>query len=291
MMHNRSKPSRSLTIATAVVALSVAAVPLSAGVVLDLENIDHSGPEPRAEVSKLVVDGGRLKMDLASADPEGLDHSMIFRSGDDPEIVVVNHRQKTYQVMTRGSIAALGAEMRLAMAQALREVESLPPEQRAIVSRLLDSQLGIGQERPKPPPSTVVKTSERASHHGFECVKYDVFRGGERIREIWVAPWDDAPGSREVLAVLRDMSDFYSQLMETLEKLSVQGIGGGFGLDHHPFEELQHIDGFPVVTRSFQRGSLASEIVLRSFRQQELDAAELEPPADYRLVAMGRPAN
>ncbi len=261
--------------------------PLSAGVLLDLETIDHSGPEPRALTSALAIDNGRLKMDLVSDAEGGLNHSMIFRSGEEREILIVNHNRKTFQAMAPEAVATLGSEMRLALSDALQEVESLPPEQRAVVMRMLDSQLGVAESRPKLPPSTVLRTSERATHQGYACIQHDVFRQGERIREVWVTPWSTVPGSREALTTLHEMSNFYGEMMATFKRLAARSFGGSLSLDPYLFEELQQIDGFPILTRNFERGSLATEIVLRSIRQQELDPSELKPPEDYRQTAIG----
>ena len=265
----------------------LAGSPLSAGVVMNLETTDHTGPEPGVETSQLAVDGERLKMDLESSAEDGLNHALIFRGGEQREILVVNHGRKTFQVMDRESIAALGSEMRLAMSEALRKVEALPPEQRAVVQKMLGSQLGVAGSRPAPPPSTVLRTSERETFQGLACVKYEVFLAGERIREVWVTPWSAVPGAREAMSVLRDMSGFYGELMESFERLAVTSFGGGFTLDHHPFDELQRMNGVPVVTRNYERGGLSTEIVLRSVREEELDPSDFEPPAGYRRTAMG----
>lgn len=265
----------------------VAGTPLmGTSFVMRVETTEHRGAEPRVESSQMVIEGERLKMDLYKAGSDDLNHTMVFHGGDKPRIVVINHRDKSFLIMDPGSIEALGREMQAAMAEARQQIATLPPDQRAMVQKLLDAQVGAA-EKPELPPTTVMKTSERDTLQGLPVARYDVFRAGEKIREVWVTPFNEVSGSQAALTVLQDMSDFYSDLMESFEKQASASFGGGFALDNHPFADLQHMNGFPVVTRNFDQGSLKTEIKLRSVEQQESDPAAFEPPAGYRPTTLG----
>ena len=181
--------------------------------------------------------------------------------------------------------------MRVAMAEANSQIQALPPEQRAVVQRMLESQLGKARAAPKPPPSTVIGTGDRKTINQLPCERYEVYRGGELIREVWVAPWSEMSGAREAFATLNEMSDFYSGLMSSFEQLAASGFGGGFTLDQHPFDDLKHMDGFPVVTRNFINGGLANRVVLRSLATQDLDPEDFAPPEGYRQTALGPPVS
>ncbi|MEM7349960.1 MAG: hypothetical protein AAF657_04085 [Acidobacteriota bacterium] len=253
---------------------------------MELETTDYGGEEPRVSSSQMAIDGQRLKMDLGRSDDGGLNHTMVFHGGEKPRIEIFNHRDKSFLVMDPESIKALGEEMQAAMAQARDQIAALPPEQQAVVRKLLDAQLQQAK-KPELPPSTVMQTSERQERQGLPCRKYDVFRDGDKIREVWVTPWGEVRGSREALAVLRDMSDFYSELMESFEKQASANFGGGFALDNHPFADLQHMEGFPVVTRNYADGSLKTEIVVKSIENQIFEPEAFLPPAGYRPTTMG----
>ncbi|MEM7582147.1 MAG: hypothetical protein AAF560_02100 [Acidobacteriota bacterium] len=265
----------------------IASTPLSAGVVLKLETV-HFDARERLESTHMEVDGQQIKMDLAlpGEGGQGEQSTLVFRGGETPEIVVIQHRNETFMVLDPDSVAALGSEMRVAMAEARAQIDALPPEQRAIVRRMLEAQLGSLETRPKPPPTTVFPTSFRKTLNDLPCRRYDVYRQGTLIREVWVSPWNDVTGIRQAFDTLHQMSDFYSDLMRSFDQLAATGFGGGFALDQHPFDDLQHMDGFPVLTRNFIEGALASEITLRSVSAQDLDPTRFAPPEGYRQTAL-----
>ncbi len=131
-------------------------------------------------------------------------------------------------------------------------------------------------------PSTLVRTSDRAVKSGLPCVKHQVFRRGLKLREVWTAAPGEVPGGEASLAVLREMADFYSSMISSFEK-----VGSGFRLGKHPFEDLRHMDGFPVLTHNYAGGRVESEIALLSVEERPLDPTDLEPPPDYRPAALG----
>ncbi len=263
-------------------------VPAEAGVVLNLETTHHAGSQTRLESTRMEVAGQLLKMDFALPDSEreAVQSSMVFRGGETPEIVVIRHQNQSFVVLDPNTVLALGSEMRAAMLEANAQIEALSPEQRAVVRQMLDAQLGTVLAAAKPPPSTVIGTSDRKTINRLPCRRYEVYRQGELIREVWVAPWNEASEAREAFATLHAMSDFYSGLTSSFEQLAASGFGGGFSLDQHPFDDLKHMDGFPVLTRNFVNGGLATEIVLRSIEAQDLDPTGFDPPAGYRPSAL-----
>lgn len=263
-------------------------MPAGAGVVLNLETTHHVGPKTHLESTQMEVAGEHLKMDIAlpGREQETASSSMIFRGGEKPEIVVIRHQNRSFVILDPESIVVLGSEMRAAMSEANAQIETLPPEQRAVVRRMLEAQLGTAKDAPKPPPSTVLETSDRKTINRLPCRRYQVYRQGELIREVWAAPWSEVSGAREAFTTLHAMSDFYSGLMSSFEQLAATGFGGGFALDQHPFDDLKHMDGFPVLTRNFVNGSLATEVVLRSVEAQDLDPAGFAPPEGYRQTAL-----
>ncbi len=255
-------------------------------VVMRLETIDYSLSEPRVETTRMAIrpgeGAGLLKMDIrsASADEEGRNHTLIFRGGEESSITVIDHRKKSFSVIDRDAIAAFSTEMQIMMQATTMRIESLPPEQRAIVQKMLESQVGKTRQT-EPVPSTVLKTHERETLSGRPSLKYEVFDRGEKLREVWVASTTTVPGGESALVLLQGMSDFYSTLMDSVDR-TVPGLGGGFRVDQNPFEDLDRMEGFPVLTRNFAEGRVKTEIVLHSAEEQSLSSAEFEPPEGYQ---------
>ncbi len=278
---------------TAVWLLSCAVMvaPLEAGVVMNLRTTDYSSPAPAVEETRMVVDSGVLRMDITSPrrrageETSPRNHTLVFRDGESSSITVIDHRQKSFSVIDQESMAAFGTEMRMMMQATSMRVAALPPEQRAIVQKMLESQYGPDRGEGRPAAGTVIRTSERQTASGLPCVKYEVFQGGKKLREVWVAPPAAVRGGEPALTLLREMSDFYSTLMGSLEKVA-PGLGS-FRSDRSPFEDLARMNGFPVLTRNFAGGRVDTEIALLSVEEQRLSAAEFELPAGYSPAAKG----
>ena len=116
-------------------------------------------------------------------------------------------------------------------------------------------------------------------------MKYDVFRGGHKIRELWVTDWGNVEGGGDFSDVFEDMAGFFREMMDALSG----GLGGGFpgGGGESFFEYMKELDGFPVVTRDLgDDGSLDRETTLRSAKRQTIDPDAFEPPSGYKRQEM-----
>lgn len=252
---------------------------------MKLRTTDVSRAGTYVEETRMEAHDGLLKMDMASprkaseatAKPS---HGLIFRGGEGASITVINHRDQSYSVIDQQSIEDLGTEMRLRMQATDLQVESLPPEQREVVRRMLDSQLGKVRSAPRRAPGTVVRTRERATVSGWVCTKYEVFQAGKKLREVWVAPIDEIQDGEPALAILSEMSDFYTSLIDSVEQ-AAPGFGAGFRLAQHPFEDLRRMDGFPVLTRNFVGGRARTEVLLLSVEESPPPATTFGPPEGY----------
>jgi hypothetical protein len=107
-----------------------------------------------------------------------------------------------------------------------------------------------------------------------------VLRGGRVIRELWVTDWDNVEGGTEAAELFLEMSDFFTQMLDSLPKFADQG--GDETLEH-----LRELNGFPVVTREFDdNGSLKIESSLRSASERTFEPSAFEPPAGYKRQEM-----
>ncbi len=297
-------------IATWLLGFAAAVAPLEADVVMTLRTTDYSSPVPAVEDTRMAVrppggqtkhgpgggqtqDAGLLRIDVksprgGSGEAAARNHTLVFRGGESSSITVVDHRQRSFSVIDRESMAAFGAELRMMVQATAMRVESMPPEQQAIVRKMLENQLGPNQSRDRPAPGTMVRTSERATLSGLPCIKHAVFQGGKKLREVWVALPAAVRGGEPALTLLREMSDFYGTLMGSFEAIA-PGFSGGFGPGQNPFEDLARMNGFPVLTRNFAGGRVNTEITLLSVEEQQLSPEEFEPPEGYSPAVEGAP--
>lgn len=262
--------------------------PLFAGAVFKVETTYSSGD--KSQSSEMSVNNGNLKMEISSDQRDSGD--AIYR-GDRRQMVMVDHDNKTYMVIDKEAIENIGGQVQGQLAGAMKEMEKqlekLDPKQREMVEKMMKGRMpavtGEGSAAPRQ-VTEYRKTSQRETHQGYPCVKYEVVRGDEKVREIWVTDWNNVEGSDEVLDAFKDMASFYEELMDSIGKMT-GGFGAGVFGGENPMESFAKIDGFPVVTRNFEGGELESEAVLESVVQRDLDPDAFEPPKGYRLRTMG----
>lgn len=277
--------------------LALLGSPLTAGVVFQVETTYHSGsPSQGPQDSRMSVEGSNLKMEILpeeDARAGEVKDEVVFR-GDRRQMVVVDHREQTYMVIDGEAVRNLGGQMQGQMQQAMqqleKQLEGLDPKQREMMEKMLKGKMGQMGANPGAAPKRSLpefkNTGQRATHQGYPCVRYHVLRDGEKIQELWVTDWSNVRGGTEVVGVFREMASFYEELMDSFEDM-VGPAGGFFNADRNPIESLTRVDGFPVVTRSFEGGELESETILESVTERDLDPDAFEPPKGYHLRTMG----
>jgi hypothetical protein len=247
-----------------------------AGVVYEIEN-RQMATETR-QTSSIAVDGSNLKMTVAS-DEGPDDGEMIFR-GDAREMIVVNHKERSYMVLDEDTMNQLAEQMKQASA-ALAEMEkalaNVPESQRAQVEKMMRSRLPNLSEPVV--PTELRKTGDQDTMKGYPCVRYEILRGGVVIRELWVTDWSNVKGGEDTAAAFQRMADFFQQMIESLPKFGEMGQASTTAA----FEHMREINGFPVLTREFaDDGSLESIASLTAAEQADLSAADFEPNPKYK---------
>jgi hypothetical protein len=253
------------------------AVPAAAGVVYEIE---VTGPEGAEMVSDSTFSVHDNLVKVVGADAgEKFNGEMIFR-GDRREMLVVNHDEKSYLVMDEATMTELAATMNEAMAAMEQALASVPEGQREKFRQMMQSKMpNAGSERV---PSELRKTGDADTIRGYPCVRYEIWRGGVRTRELWVTDWANVEGGDQVAAGFQQMADFFKQMLDSLSSMSNLG-GFGEGFADSSFEHMREMNGFPVVSREYdENGTFAGMAALKSATQQTLDPADFEPPTDYK---------
>lgn len=276
----RTRPNSFVpSLATTALAATLWAAPLAAGVVFEIETTDHEQSPPKVESTQVQAEGKNLKMSIAPGERGDQSGTVLFR-GDRQEMVVVDHDQKSYFVIDQEALRQIGEQLAGVSDQIAEALKNVPEEQRAMVEKMMKERMP--PQAAKRPATDLRKTSERGDKNGYPCVKYEVFRDGRKIRELWVTDWSKVEGGNEVADSFREMAKFLKQF---LDQLPANGAPGGLG--DAVLSQLDELDGFPVVTRDFDdTGSLETESSLRSSSRRTLDPAEFEPPAGYKRRSM-----
>ena len=265
-------------------AITLILSPLFAGVVYEIEVTDHEQSPPKTESIQAAVEGRHLKMGIASKG-KGKQGEMIFR-GDRREMVVVDHENGTYHLMDEATIGQVAGQLSEVQRQVQDALKNVPEDKRAMIEQMMKQKMPSHQGS-KGPESELKKTSERADQNGYPCVKYEVIRGGNKIRELWVTDWSNVEGGSDVVDAFEDMAAFFRKMTESFSGAAGVSLGRGASSGGGVFEHMKELGGFPVVTRDFNDdGSLEGETALRSAKRQTIDPDAFEPPSGYKRQEM-----
>lgn len=131
----------------------------------------------------------------------------------------------------------------------------------------------------------VLKRAGSGEVNGYPCVKYDVYKGDEKVRQHCVTPWGKIPGGDEMRNAMLGMADFMDLMAESFSNKS--GFAGGqVQFERNVFEQLRKLDGFPVQTIDYRDGEVVGGSSLRSSKKQNIDPAQFEPPSGYKRQSM-----
>lgn len=257
---------------------------LSAAVILKVQTRDHNFDPPRTYTTDIVAEGQFLKMTIpAVGDRDG--GEVIFR-GDRREMIIIDHRGKTYLVMDEAAIGSLTAQLNQTRSQVTEALKNVPENQRASMEQLLRQRVPSVQGPPRS-PARVRLVGDRARVFGYPAERYEVVRDGRKIRELWATDWSNIDGGREVARVFAELGDFTHDMTEAFAN-SPGGQSQAF--DDGTVAALKDVDGFPVGVREYREdGTIERETALRQTSQRRLNAEEIEPPRGYREQTMFPP--
>ena len=254
------------------------------GVVYEIEVTDHDASPPVFKTAGINIDGLKVNIPSFKEDGSGTNGEVIFHGdlGEKNKMVMIDHDDKSYTVMDKETMKAVGEQMSEAMRQAEEMIKNLPEEQQALIKKARE-QGGTVSAMGKSPKREVKKTSERGTHQGYPCVKYEVFLDGKKRQELWVTEWNNIDGGSEAAEAFRAMGLFIEEMRNSIPNFMGGDLGGGQNF----IEDLKALGGFPVITRDFSDGgTLESESTLRSATRRTLDPDAFEPPAGYKRKSM-----
>lgn len=257
---------------------------LNPGVVFEIEVTDHRKSPPSTEITEMSIEGSNIVIQNQTTAKSKHPSKTIFR-GERREVIMVDDKEKGYYVMDEAAMKSLAGQAAAAMQQMEEALKNVPADQREMVEKMMRERMpntGVGQ----PAANTEVKkTGEKAQKAGYPCVKYQVLRDGQKIRELWITDWDNIDGGAEAGVAFKEMGAFFDKLWNSMPAFASGGFLGG---SDNPYSEMNFDLGFPVEGSSFDEdGSLDQEWQLKSARRERLDPSAFEPPSGYKRRSMG----
>ncbi len=264
------------------VGLIVASFAAQAGVMIEFvkRNADTGKEEP---LQSMWVQNGMARTEGSRGSSEST--VSIFK---DDAMYLLQAQSKSYRVMDKATIERMAGTMNDAMAKMRAQMEKMPPEQRAMMENMMKQRGGmIGMNGPKKQVIYDVKPTGRTETvNGKSCKLWDTTRDGVLSEQLCVVPLSAMPGSDEVIAVSKKMAAMF-------EKFSAQMRAQMDNIMRQSSTQLAKLNGFPIMTRSYENGVLEPEqFIVKTWKQQAVDAGKFAIPSDYtkkEMPQMGKP--
>lgn len=228
--------------------------------------------------SRILVEGSKLKMALA-----GGSESDVVYDGASQELLIINHKSKSYIGLDKGQIDKFSKQLSDAMAQMEQQLANVPPAQRKMMEKMMKDRMPQMGEKIE---VSVSRTGETETIAGYDTEKVEV-RAGDTRQELWVVDWAELEGSEQISAGMEGMSELFSGMMSAM---SQSPMGKLFeGQQANLFGQFKEIGGFPVRSREYDAsGKLVSELDLKGIESVSIDASEFRAPKGYKRQKMGR---
>jgi hypothetical protein len=247
-----------------------------AGSIIEIDTVQHITSPPLTGTIRISTQGRKTRLDI---DAGNGDTSALIFDGDKDEMMMLDHAEQRYFVMTKEQIKAMAVQVTGAMKQMEEALAAMPPEQRKMAEQMMAGRMPDAQ--PEKPASTVNKAGGTDTISGFDCENYDVISEGRRIRQMCVTSWDDIDGGRESADAFMDFADFFSSMREAFSGM------GEMSSQQDMFGHLKSLGGYPVLSRDYdEAGALIGESRVTTARSESIDASAFAPPAGYQLQSM-----
>lgn len=243
-----------------------------AGLVMERESYEEGGQKVKGTI---YMQDNKIK----SFDEEG-QFSAIFDL-DTGEMIQVDNTSRTYSTTQAKDYfeyyQRYALKMKAAMMQQLSE---LPPNKRVQAESMMNQQ---GIELPGYNASAaninIKNTGSKKKIAGYESVKYEVYRNGNIVEEIWTC--NDQRFQEEI--DMKKMVDYLSKLRKIED--SMAGKGSLSEASEKAYIEVFN-SGFPMRTIDYPTtgGSIIEETVKVS--KKKINSGEFEAPKGYRKVPL-----
>ena len=176
-----------------------------AAVVITVETRDLTKKDPAVEIGQISIDGKMMAM--RGKDAEEVPQ-MIFR-GDRRVLYAIDPQRKEYIEVDKATFDQMGGQMDEMMKQMEAKLADMPPQQRAMVERMMRQQMPDPTLAEQPMRKPIVKrTEERKEIEGYPCRLYEIHVDDQKVREIWVTTWTNVDQGREAFGIFSELEDY-----------------------------------------------------------------------------------
>ena len=242
---------------------------LCAGVKIVSENTDLA--TKKVTTDTIMLDANRMRLETDNGTVV-----MFLTDGGRNRMVMLNKEKKTYQEIDEQTMKQMAEQMSGMTAQMEAAMKNMPPEQRAMMEKMMKGKM---PQAGAAPVKTVYTAKGSGSVNGFGCTKYEGMRGAEKIADLCAGVPAQLKLSASDMQIFEKMREFSSSLTNSLAnsplKMSVPAGSFEAGYEGFPIQKTEYSNGQPT-----KRGELKS-ITRANFSDADFslgDAKKVEMP-------------
>lgn len=181
---------------------------------------------------------------------------------------IINMDRKTYTELSKAMMDDVSKQM----AGMMEQLKNLPPDQRAMMEKMM-ARGGRGMPGMAPPAPITYRATGSDKAGRWTCAKYDGMRAQQKVVELCTVE-PDALGLAEAdFAVTKQLAEFLKGLMPQMaDQMVVIGT-----------RAAQGYSGYPIRSTSFANGQVQSISELKEVRREPIPASVWQVPAGFKL--------
>lgn len=253
-------------------AFALVASVAQAGVVIEMEVKDPGSKSSATDT--IYAEGKMLRMDPHGSQ-RGDRSSILFR---DETMWLIDHDKKRCQTIDKQGMEQMSAQLGGAMKQLEAQMAQIPPEQRAMMEKMMKGKMPGGMGADARPRRVVAGGAETVG--AYSCNVHTLYSGDEKVWEVCAAKESAVAEFAEAMGAFRALSDFTEDLRESLTQ------GPLASMIQTPFSEMKQIDGLPVRVRNFAGGKLQSESTLKTVARRDIEKTLFAAPESYKCTRL-----
>ena len=253
---------------TVAIAAGAAAAPVRAQLNTYYKGMVREGGKDVPATAQFSLEPGRVAMILRGSTTRRmlfLENEQVLRLVDDSRGMFVD----------MGKVSGQAADLAARMAEVQKQLDQLPPEQRAMAQQMMQGTMGAMQQQP---PDEYVWSTERKTISGYDATRVDVTQAGVKRAEYWGTKSADFRMSDAERKTMLAMQDYLRNYV-----LMVNPGGGG---EARAFQWDTSVDGYPVLSRCFRDGQMTVELQLMSVDRKPLSGDLFAIPSSYTKQQM-----
>ena len=199
-------------------------------------------------------------------------YRMVYTVKDNT-LRVFDDGHKTYVDFDRASLEQVTGG---AMAQMQAQMAKVPPEQQAMMEKMLAGAMGTAKQE----PLTYVTRDEHTQVLGYDCTRVDAMRGERKVAEYWGSTSPDFKiGDAERKAIIG--------MNGCLNGLNALETRGGPQAETRPFEFDTEANGYPLISRCVEDTVRTLDVQLVRYDRKPLAGELWAVPGGYTKQDMG----